>query len=206
VAEVLEASEVDATEVTHVFITKDPDGFFGESPQIPGFCYGRPTETEFRRDFQSVLKDVGVRGQVQAHFQTRGVIEDGREFVLRFADGAGKAERIEVTERVERCLRSDQAADMLSTTTTPMGEVVFVAALPADTLGMFMDQLYDKDDALVISAAVADDGLFTMTLASGVRTEDGWESVSDYGWTRETRVSQLLMESSRGRRVERVLV
>jgi hypothetical protein len=115
-------------------------------------------------------------------------------------------DRREVLRRVEILLRTDQAADMLDTEPTVTGEVVFVAALPSDELGMFMDQLYEKDDALVLCASVADRGVFSMTIASGKDESEGWERLEAYGWSRETTVSQLLMESSRGRKVERVLV
>ncbi len=196
-----------ADEVTHLIITfDDQHGLAAESPQVPGFFLGRPTETEFVRDYRTVLHDIGVRGRVQAHKQTRGVTAAGREFLLRFAEGPGIEDRIELLDRVKRVLATEQADDMLDTETTPMGEVVFVAALPQDRLAVFMDQLYDDGDALVISASVAEEALFTMTLASGRHATAGWESLEQHGWTRETTISELLLQWARDDRRHRVLV
>lgn len=195
------------TRTTHVLVTRDADGYFAESPQVPGLAFGRATETEFRRDFQAVLKNVGVTGRVLAHLQTRAVTDDGREYLIRCAEGPQMSDRREVAARIERCLTDRaQAADMLDTETTPMGEVVFAAAVPADCLGLFMEQMYDEDDALVIAAAVAEQGLFTMTLASGERSGEGWETLKEFGWSAETTISQLLVEWSRSPAQHRVLV
>lgn len=197
----------DHAEFTHLIVTREPDnGMSAESPQIRGLCFGRPTETEFRRDYRSVLKDIGVPGNVIAHLQSRGVTAAGREFLIRCAEGEDAAERREVIRRVEALLGSGQADDMLNTETTATGEVVFVAALPGDRLGFFMDQLYDERDALVICAAVADEHLFSMTLASGKQDAEGWARLDASGWDRETTVSQLLLDAAGGRRVERLLV
>lgn len=195
-------------DVTHLIVTRDEHGFFAESPQVPGLVLGRPTETEFREAYRGVLKDVGVRGHVVVHLQTRGTTADGREFIIRCADDGAEARRsrYETAGRIERCLSSEQDGDMLDTQTTATGEVVFAAALPTDTLGFFMDQLYDQDDALVISASVADNALFTMTFASGRRDGESWETLEQYGWTRDTIVSELLVDWSRSPQKHRVLV
>lgn len=194
-------------EVTHVLVTKDADGLFAESPQVPGLCFGRPTEMEFRRDFQPVLTSIGVHGLVLAHWQERGVAPNGQEYLIRWAEGPDVSDRIEVSRRIQALLAVPKlAAEMLDVEKTPMGEVVFVAAVPSDTLGSLMDQLYEADDALVICAAVADRGVFTMTMASGRHELEGWDTLDRYGWSRETTVSQLLVDAARGRRAERLLV
>lgn len=204
------ALAADPAEVTHLIVTREPDkGMSAESPQLRGLCFGRPTETEFRRDYRAVLKDIGVGGTVRAHVQTRGVTTTGREFLLRCAEGPDMAERLEVLRRVELILRTDhidQAADMLNTETTATGEVVFVAALPADTLGFFMAQMYDEADVLVICASVAEQAVFTMTLASGKGDAEGWSRLDASGWDRNTTISQVLTDDASGRRVQRLLV
>jgi hypothetical protein len=201
------AETMGVADITHLIVTREHGfGYSAESPQIPGLCFGRPTEAEFRRDYQGVLQDLGVRGKVIAHLQTRGVVADGQEFVIRCADDEHKQDRLEVARRIEALLSMDRASDLLSTETTPMGEVVFAAAVPSDDLGLFMDQLYDENDALVISAAVADHGLFTMTLASGKRSGEGWGTLDEHGWDRATTISQLLRDAARGRQPQRILV
>lgn len=197
---------VKGEEVTHLLVTKDESGFFGESPQVPGLVMGRPTETEFRAVYRQVLTEVGVTGNVLVHLQARAMLGD-REFLIRCADDGQRSIRAETAARVERCLTDpEQAESMLSTAPAVTGEVVFVAALPADSLGFFMDQLYDHDDALVIAASVADHGLFTMTLGSAHSDTEGWETLAGSGWTRETTVSELLVDYARRPTHHRVLV
>ncbi len=194
-------------DLTHILVTKDTEGFFAESPQVPGLCFGRSTEAEFRRDLQPVLQGVGVQGRVQAHLQKRGVTAVGQEFLLRWAEGPELPDRLEVSRRVERLLNtSDLALDLVSTERTPMGEIVFVMAVPADTLGTFMDQLYEGGDAMVICAALADSGVFMMTLASGKQDAPGWDRLERFGWSRATAISELLVDNARGRRTRRLLV
>lgn len=193
--------------VTHLLVTDEGTyGLSGESPQVPGLCLGRPTQALFLQDYQAVLGDIGVHGKVQVHKQVRGQTADGREYLFRWADGSQTPERLEVVRRIEGVLGTAQAGALLDTATTPMGEVVLVAALPSDELGSFIDQMYTDADAIVICAAIADQGLFSITLAIGRQDAPGWESLEEQGWSRETTISQLLREWAVGHRPARLLV
>lgn len=194
------------SEVTHLVVTRSDEGWFAESPRVLGLAMGRPTETEFRRDYRKVLRDVGVSGAVQGHVQGPGVTPEGREYLIRWAEGPDLAERLELGRRLEAVLDTDQRVDVLNVEPTATGEVVFVMALASDTLGFFMDQLFDERDALVLCASVAEQGLFTLTLASGKARTEGWATPAECGWDRETTVTQLLVDEAAGRRPQRLLV
>lgn len=65
--------------------------------------------------------------------------------------------------------------------------------------------MYDEADVLVICASVAEQAVFTMTLASGKADAEG-SRLDASGWDRDTTISQVLKDDASGRRVQRLLV
>ncbi len=195
-------------DVTHVIVTNEEEhGFLLESPQLPGLFFGRLTEAQFRRDYQKVLRNVGVTGFVRAHNQQRFKSPDGQEYLIRVAEGDEVQERLEVVNRIHRALATEQGRDMLSVPTAPTGEVIFVAAAATDTIGDLADQMYDERDAIVVAAAVAEQHLFNTVLASGDRAAfPGWHSVEERGWNRETTVSEMMRHLASASNEERRLL
>ena len=183
-------------DVTHLIVTDEGEHrVLLESPQVPGLFFGRPTRTEFVHDYQQVLRDVGVTGFVRSHRHRRFTSPEGQEYLVRFADGDGIEERLEVISRLHRALATDQRSQMLSAPAAPTGEVVFVAVAPGDTIGDLADQMYGERDVLVVAAAVADEHLFNTYMASGDRSDfPGWHTVSERGWNRETTVSEVMRD------------
>jgi hypothetical protein len=194
-----------AETTTHLIVTNEGEqGFFAESPQLPGLAFGRPTQTEFLRDYKKLLDDLGVTGSVRGHKQVRGATPDGHEFLLRWAEGDHAAERLEVVDRLRRLVMDEAAREDLfdDMEPNPMGEVVFVAVAAVDTLGDVMDQMYEERDAIVLSAAVADRGVWCMQMVSRAGGREGWSSVEERGWTRDTTISEVLVaqQTSQGDR------
>jgi hypothetical protein len=196
--------------VTHLLVTREPDtgGFSVESPQLPGFAFGRPTLTEVLRDHERVLRDLGVSGPVRAHRQERGHTAEGAEFIIRAAEGPDFDARKEVLDRLRRILSTDDRHELMAFGTGPTGEVVFVAAMPNDTVGDLIDQMYDDRDAIVICAPVIEEGVYTMAFFSGdlQRFDEPLQTLEEAGWDRDTKISQVLLESASGRRKPRILV
>jgi hypothetical protein len=189
-------------DLTHLIVTADaPDGFYGESPQLPGFAMMRPTQTEFLRDYQRVLSEAGARGEVRAHYQVRVLSEDGHECLIRWQQGPGEEARREVARRVELII-GDNAREpsfLEDVERTPTGEIAFVAVAPDDTLGDVIGQMWDERDAIVLCAAVADRGVWCQQMISQSHDDhDRWASLAERGWTPETTISQVLLDSAKG--------
>jgi hypothetical protein len=193
--------------VTHLLVTQEPDGSFSvESPQLPGFIMGRGTATELARDLEGVLVDLGVTGPLRTHRQVRGHTVEGEEFVFRFAVGPDEAERREVLDRVQAILNGDDRHKMMTMVSGPTGEAVFVVAMPNDTVGDLIDQMFPERDALVMCVPVIDRGVWSMALYSGDLDsfDEPTESLEASGWTRNTPISQVVREDAAGRK--RILV
>lgn len=197
-AEVLQSSAV-----THLLVTQEPDGSYSmESPQVPGFTMGRGTVTEIISDLEKVLRDVGVTGPFKTHQQVRGYTAEGEEFIFRVADGPDQAERREVMDRVRAILGGDDRHDMMTMVAGPTGEVVFVAAMPNDTVGDLIDQMHPSRDAIVMCVPVIDRGVWSMALYSGDldKFDEPAESLEAWGWDRDTKLSQVVREDAAGSR------
>jgi hypothetical protein len=193
----------DVAEVTHVIVTNEGDyGWSAQSPQIPGFVYGRPTLTEFKKDYTKTLRDVGVAGPVLGHQQRRHETPEGAEYVIRFAEDGLREDRIAVAHRLEQIMLTDQRHDLMLNATTESGEVIFVCVVASDTLGFVIDQMDERGDVVTIAAAVADNGVYTTQLGAEVtHSHPDWTTLGELGQGRDTTISELMLEMS-GRRPE----
>jgi hypothetical protein len=80
----------------------------------------------------------------------------GGELVTRVALDAHASERREVHERLGRALAvPDQLRSLLGGPVNRVGEVIYVCAIPSDTVGWLEDQLDMRGDALTIALAGA---------------------------------------------------
>jgi hypothetical protein len=192
----------------HVIVTHEGEyGFTLESPQLPGFAFARPTMTEFRRDYRDALAFAGVSGTVFAHRQQRFTSPEGVEYLIRQAENGDQDARMEVVTRLQGLLAGEQRFELLTDAETTAGEVVFVAAAPADRMRAVADQLDGRGDRIILAAAVAENGLWTVRVASGDAAGPQWKTLEERGLTLDTTVADVMKALSAGEaRHERLLV
>lgn len=184
---------------TNLIVTDEgPYGFSAESPQLPGFVFGRPTATEFNEDLPGALRWAGAETdtEVIVHEQRRGVTAEGHEFVVRVAHDNARAERSILADRILAALGSTERHNLCDKADEEGGEVsVFVCCVPDDLLRFVTDQLDPHGDVLTISAAIDGDRMFTMELGSGGKAdEEGWPTLRSEGWDLSTRIRQVIRD------------
>lgn len=157
-------------ELIHLFIRDTDGGLYATSPQAPGLMYGRRTLTQLRADLAEVLAFHTARPgpfQVLEHHERHYDIADG-ELVVRLAGDDRAAERRKVYERLGRAIQDPvQARALAHGLTNPVGEAVYVCALPSDTVGWLTAQLDEGGDAFYAAVAIADQMLLTLPFACG---------------------------------------
>lgn len=151
----------------HLVTRLTGQGGYATSPQAPGLTYGRPTLWDLRAGLDEVLA---------FHFNRPGpfpVVEHqerahevaGRELVTRLALDGRRAARREVYDRLIRALAApEQARLVVEAPTNAAGEIVYVCAVPSDTVRWLADQLDVRGDAIVVATAIADALVFTLPL------------------------------------------
>lgn len=161
------------TEVIHLFVrpAEDDRDVYVTSPQAPGLVFGRPTLREIREELDDVLAfhfDRPGPFKVVEHHERHYDVAGG-ELVTRLAADEHRAERHVVYERIGAALRvPGQAHNLLEAPANKLGEVVYVCAVPSDTVGWLGDQLDPRsDDALMVAVAVSDELLFTVAMVKG---------------------------------------
>lgn len=180
------------SEPIHLIVRISDDGVYATSPQAPGMVYGRPSLAELRAGLQDVLAfhfDAPGPFEVIEHHERHYEVA-GRELVTRLAVDEDRDERQAVYERLERAVRVPGQADALvSAATNRVGEVVFVCAVPADTLGWLAAQLDGDGDALVAALNTADPYLLTLPVLAGQATHPAWLAGPS---TADTRLSEIM--------------
>jgi hypothetical protein len=183
---------------THLIVTVEADGgLSAESPQLPGLVMGRPTETEFLRDYRKILKELGARMPIYGHRQWRHETYEGVEYIVRLSED-NKDLRISLSQRLSAVLGSEQRHDVVRrSVATVTGEILFICALPLDRIGFITEQLdLAAGDAAVLVAPVAEDGVWTTELIVGPNLAGkDWHSLSELGLTQDSTVSELMMAS-----------
>ena len=149
----------------HVIIRDTRDGFFATSPQGAGLAYGRPTLEELHADLDDVLRfhfeEAGPFTVVEHHERHYDIAD--RELVTRIAIDEQRDERQDVYTRIGHALTiPDQARSLVEGPTNGIGEVVFVCAVPSDTVGWLAGQTDRPGDAVVVAVAVGDELVLTM--------------------------------------------
>jgi hypothetical protein len=163
----------------HLIIRLSDDGkAYATSPQAPGLVYGRPSLKELRYDLDEVLAfhfERPVPFNVVEHIERHYDLADG-ELVLRVAIDAHTKEREEVAHRLVQIASLPGQAQALTASANPIGEAVYVCAIPSDTLGWLAAQLQPSVPGDVVNAAltIADGFLFTIPLASDDGTHPTW--------------------------------
>jgi hypothetical protein len=72
------------------------------------------------------------------------------------------------------------------------GAVVYVCALPTDTMGWVADQLDPRGDAVTLAVAIAEGFVLTIPM---ILDQSADETLSAYGYTRDTTVAEIVRKS-----------
>ena len=156
---------VEGADTLHLIIRVTPTGLYATSPQAPGLAYGRRTLDELRADLPGALAfhfDRPGPSRVIEHHERHYDVGEG-ELVTRIALDAHQDERQSVYTRLGSALAiPEQARSLVSDfSTNAVGEVVYLCAVPSDTLGWIAAQLDPDGDSAVIAASIADEFVFT---------------------------------------------
>ena len=183
----------------HLLVRDTGEGFYATSPQAPGLVYGRATLTELRTDLDDVLAfhfDRPGPFRVLEHHERQYQFDDG-ELVTRIAVDEHRNERQEVYARLGRALTvPDQLRSLLEGPVNRVGEVVYVCAVPTDTVGWLVAQLDPRGDAVTVAVAIADPFVFTVPIVSGDGAVDlAGVSVHARGYSLETTLGELVQDT-----------
>jgi hypothetical protein len=170
------------SEQIHMIMRLSGDGsVYATSPQAPGLIYGRQSLPEWRSGLEDVLSFYFERPgpfDVIEHHERHYDVE-GRELVTRVAMDERHDQRQAVYERIGRVLRvPGQAESLVSAMTNPVGETVYVCAVPSDTLAWLAAQLDGPGDAVIVALTIADQFLLTLPIAKEEGTHPAWAVAS----------------------------
>ncbi|WP_327168816.1 hypothetical protein [Streptomyces subrutilus] len=185
------------SDLIHLLVRQTADGLYATSPQAPGFIYGRKSLKELRNDLEDALCfhfDETGPFSVLEHHEHHYVISGG-ELVTRIANDEHKDERQAVYARLGDVIKDKIQAEALAYgVTNPVGESVYVCALPQDTVGWLMDQLNERGDAVSAAVLVADRMLLTLPIAYGdtYGKIDGRYTLAESDFDRATTLSEII--------------
>lgn len=188
-----------ADEPMHLIVRDTGEGFYATSPQAPGLAYGRATLAELRAELQDVLAfhfDRPGPFQVAEHLERHTAVEGG-ELVTRIATDQHRDQRQEVATRLGRALAvPGQARSLLEGPANRVGEVVYVCAVPSDTIGWLAAQLDQHGDAVVVAVAIAEPFVFTVPITSGDDLAQlAGVAIHERGYSPQTTVGELVRDS-----------
>lgn len=184
------------SETIHLLIRLSEDGkAYATSPQAPGLVYGRKSLEELRRDLQEVLSfhfnQPGPFDVVEHHERHHDIA--GHELVTRIVMDQHRAARFEVLERLAQVMSvPEQAKSLLSAVTNTVGEVVYVCAIPSDTIGWLTAQLSPHGDALNAAVTIADHMLLALPFAHDDGTRPEFEH---FQGGPDTKLSEIIQKS-----------
>jgi predicted RNase H-like HicB family nuclease len=188
-----------ADEPIQLIVRDTGEGFYATSPQARGLVYGRATLEELRAELQDVLAFHFNRPgpfRVDEHLELHKEVSGG-ELVTRVADDEYRKQRQQVAARLGRALTvPGQARSLLEGPANRVGEIVYVCAVPSDTVGWLAGQLEPDGDAAVVAVATAEPFVFTVPVVSS----DGLASVAGVpvapgGYARGTTLGELLRDT-----------
>lgn len=160
------------TRAITVIVRRDGESWSAWSPQCPGLAVAEPTAAELRGALPEALAwyfygDFDFEILVHLEQELRGV-------VVRIAQDDFLWERQLVAERLGAALGvEDQAEQLRAAPANSAGEVVYVCALPSDSISWLTAQTEEISDPVVVALPVAESMLWTLQLGGGRRTGAG---------------------------------
>jgi len=163
----------------NVIIRKESDSWGAWSPNAPGFFAAADTVAELRRMVSEGLRHWGDETHAPQPIDVRQHLERSvaDSVVLRVADDAHRADRIEVAQRMEHALWvPEQLEAMEAEPVSESGEHVIIASVPDDTFAFIREQM-TAEDCVIVAVAVADEMALTFYVRTRDRVDDGSEPV-----------------------------
>lgn len=180
----------------HLVVREAEDGqVYATSPQAPGLAFGCKSIVELGRDLTDALSfhlDRPGPFEVVEHRERHYDIS-GKELVIRLTLDGHQAERGIVRDRIGQALSiPDQAGTLLAGVPNAVGEVVYVCAVPSDTIGWLEAQLDPRGDAFTAALAIADGLVLTLPFAVNDGTRSSWHPIPGGP---ETKLSEVMQRS-----------
>lgn len=179
-----------------VMVREDGGSWAAWSPQCPGLMVVEPTPEELREALRPALRFYYSDDQ-EAATASRYMVNLEQEIngvVVRVRQDEHAYERQLLAQRVAAQLGGTETAeDMRSSPANPLGDVVFVCALPSDTFGWIGRQMEDEDTINVVLPA-SELFVWSMSFSNSTRPRSlaAGRRGSDLGYQESTTLGQMM--------------
>lgn len=187
----------------------DEESFFNvRSPQVPGLTGGDTSLKDLVASVPGLLGFAGVDvldAAVRRHVEW--VVEaGGAEIAIRKAEDGHARDRDEVAERLIQVLRDpEQRQEILEAPVTRTGEIVFVCAVPTDTIRWVVDQLDPAGDVVGVVLSVAEGLVWFSYIGVGEGMRRGAPPAA-FGLELDSTLGELMRARATDRPAPRLLV
>ncbi|WP_052710666.1 hypothetical protein [Pseudofrankia sp. DC12] len=151
-------------ELVDLIVRQDGDTWAAWSPRCPGLAIIQVTESDLVREARSAVREylADPKAELRLHVES-----EVRGVVFRVCQDEHQWARHHVVDRLAAVLGdSNQAADLAARDANALGDVVFVCAMPTDTLD-WVERQMEPGDALNMAISVADALIWVRTFRSG---------------------------------------
>lgn len=177
------------------------------SPQVPGFVGGRGSREDLRRDLPGMLQFAGedLEGLTVRLHEEAMISTDEGDFVLRVASDDHIEERREVAQRLQGALGDKVLReDMSEAPRTPTGEILYICAVPTDTVRWCVEQLHHDGDGAVAAVCVAEEMIWATHFFTGADAPG--QRLEHFGFSLDTTLSEMMQSQVIANRPRRLAV
>lgn len=176
-----------------VIVYAEDGTWSASSPQIPGFVGGRASRDDLHRDLPGMLRFAGVEPDgltVRVHEEVM-IPTDEADFVLRVASDDHVDERREVAQRLQGALTDKVLReDMSAAPRTPTGEILYICAVPSDTIRWCVEQLHHEGDGAVVAVCVVEEMVWATHFFTGADAPG--QRLEHFGFSLDTTLSEMM--------------
>ncbi len=176
-----------------VIVYGEDGSWSASSPQVPGFVGGRASREDLSHDLPGMLSFAGIDPEgltVRVHEEAMISTNEG-DFVLRVASDDHFEERREVAERIRAALTDEiQREDMSDAPRTPTGELLYICAVPSDTVRWCVEQLHSDGDGAVAAVCVAEEMIWATHFLTGADAPG--QRLEHFGFLLDTTLSEMM--------------